>query len=111
MTNLRPDITITSEETKQLILIELTVPTEERIEISGELKKNKYTPILEEGKQKGWGVSVWAVEVGCRGFPARSMSTLLKALGHGGKERKQAMKRLGEKAEEASRAIWGWSNI
>ena len=53
VTNLRPDITITSEETKQLILIELTVPTEERIEISGELKKNKYTPILEEGKQKG----------------------------------------------------------
>ena len=48
-----PLITINSEEAKQLILIELTVPTEERIEISGELKKNKYTPILEEGKQKG----------------------------------------------------------
>ena len=111
VTNLRPDITIKSNETKQLILIELTVPTEERIEISGELKKTKYAPIVEEGRKKGWGVSVWAVEVGCRGFPARSLSTLLRALGYGGKERKQAMNKLGEKAEEASRAIWSWSNM
>ena len=110
-TSMRPDIILTSEETRQMIMIELTVPTEDRIEISGELKRTKYTPIVEEGKQNGWGISIWAVEVGCRGFPARSMSSLLKALGFQGKERKKAMKRLGEKAEEASRAIWGWSNM
>ena len=110
-TSMRPDIILTSEETRQMIMIELTVPTEDRIEISGELKRTKYTPIVEEGKQNGWGISIWAVEVGCRGFPARSMSSLLNALGFQGKERKKAMKRLGEKAEEASRAIWGWSNM
>ena len=27
------------------------------------------------------------------------------------KKKKQAMKTLGEKAEEASGAIWGWSNM
>ena len=65
-------------------MIEITVTTEERIKVSGELKKTKYSPIVEEGRQKGWRVSIWAVEVGCRGFPARSLSTLLKALGYGG---------------------------
>ena len=110
-TNMRPDIILISEEARQMIMIELTVPTEDRIEISGELKRAKYTPIVEEGKQNGWGISIWAVEVGCRGFPARSMSSLLKAMGFQGKERKKALKRLGEKAEEASRAIWGWSNM
>ena len=110
-TSLRPDIILTSEEAKQMIMIELTVPTEDRIEISGELKRAKYTPIVEEGKQNGWGVSIWAVDVGCRGFPARSMSSLLNSLGFQGRERKKAMKRLGQKAEEASRAIWVWSNM
>ena len=47
---------IMSESTTQAGLVELTVPTEERIEISAELKKAKYAPILEEGKQKGWRV-------------------------------------------------------
>ena len=47
-----------SEETNQLIMIELTVPTEELIEVSSELKKNKYDPIVEEGREKGWRVSI-----------------------------------------------------
>ena len=54
ITNLRPDITLISEETKQFIMIKLTVTTEERIEVSGELKKTKYILIVEEGRQKGW---------------------------------------------------------
>ena len=102
VTRLRPDITITYEKTRQLVMIKLTVPTEDRIEISDELKREKYTATVEEGRQRGCGVSIWAVEVGCRGFPARSMSSLLKALGYAGKERKTAMKKL---REEASRAI------
>ena len=52
-TSMRPDIILTSEETRQMIMIELTVPTEDRIEISGELKRTKYTPIVEKGKQNG----------------------------------------------------------
>ena len=51
-TNLRPDILMTSEKTKRLGIIELTVPGEERIEVLGELKRNKYQGIVEEGKAK-----------------------------------------------------------
>ena len=110
ITNLRPDILIVSQSAKQMIMVELTVPHEERIEVSGELKMSKYNPIVEEGKQKGWSISIWPVEVGCRGFPAASMAAFLRALGLTGKCRKMALKDLGEKAEEASRMIWIWSN-
>ena len=110
VTNLRPDVIIVSKSAKQMIMVELTVPHEERIEVSGELKRSKYNPIVEEGKQKGWNISIWSVEVGCRGFPANSMAAFLRALGYTGKSRKSALKNLGEKAEEASRMIWIWSN-
>ena len=48
----------------------------------------------------------WAVEIGCRGFPAVSMSRLLKELGFVGGERRKMMEKLGGLAEEASRSIW-----
>ena len=103
---MRPDIIITSLKTKQVYIIELTVPTEERIEVSGELKRTKYEVLISEGRKNGWRVRCWAVEVGCRGFPAASMSTLLREIGLAGKERKKVMEKLGSVAEEASRTIW-----
>ena len=100
-----------SESTKQLGIIELTVPSENRIEVSSELKKAKYTPLAEEAKQKGWRVRIWAVEVGCRGFPARSLTVLLRDMGYTGKERKNLVRKIGDVAEDASRSIWRWSSI
>ena len=111
VTNLRPDMILLSESTKQLGIIELTVPSENRIEVSSELKKAKYAPLAEEAKQKGWRVRIWAVEVGCKGFPARSMTVLLRDMGYTGRERKDLLRRIGETAEEASRLIWRWSSI
>ena len=86
-TNLRPDIIIVSSKSKQMGIVELTVPIEERIEISGELKRNKYEKIITEARQNGWRVRCWAVEVGCRGFPATSKSVFLKGIGYSGGER------------------------
>ena len=67
-----------SRKTKQLGIMELTVPNEDRIEVSGELKRLKYEPIAQEGRKRGWRVRIWAVEVGCKGFPAVSMSTFFE---------------------------------
>ena len=71
ITNLRPDMILVSESTHQLGIIELTVPSEHRIEESNEMKNAKYAQIVEEARQKGWRVQIWAVELGCRGFSAR----------------------------------------
>ena len=110
-TNLRPDIIIISESSKQMGIIELTVPSEERVEVSGELKRAKYETLTEAGKKNGWKVRVWAVEVGCRGFPAVSMATLLRDLGYQGNEKRKKLRQIGEAAEMASRSVWNWSHF
>ena len=110
VTNLRPDMILISKDTKQLGIIELTVPIEDRIEIAGEIKRNKYSIIEEEGKANGWGVQIWAVEIGCRGFPAKSTKRLLKQMGLNARKQKECAEKLGKIAEEASRNIWRWSH-
>ncbi|RJG08326.1 hypothetical protein D4A39_17560, partial [Alcanivorax profundi] len=46
-TNLRPDMIVISEVSKQLIMLELTVPWEERIEEANERKRAKYQELVE----------------------------------------------------------------
>ena len=111
VTNLRPDTMLISYQTKQVSFIELTVPSEDRIEVSGEIKKAKYEAIATDGRQKGWRVRIWAVEVGCRGFPASSMASFIKELGYRGKACKKALEEIGRTAEMASHSIWNWSQI
>ena len=105
-TNLRPDILLVSDSSRKMGVVELTVPSEERIELSGELKRTKYRILQEDGKKNKWDVQVWAVEVGCRGFPASSMASFLKEMGVQGGERKRMLSRMGEAAERASRSVW-----
>ena len=110
-THLRPDMLLLSRGTRRMGIIELTVPSEERIEVSSELKKMKYEGLKIEGRSNGWAVTVWAVEVGCRGFPASSLATFLKDIGIGGGERRRRLKGIGETAERASKSIWNWSRM
>ena len=56
-----------SERIKRMGIVELTVPSEEREEIAGEMER-KVERIVQDGKERGWTVRVWAVEVGCRCF-------------------------------------------
>ena len=74
--------------------------------MSGERKKDKYTPLQEQAKARGWNVTMWAVEVGCKGFPAASLGAFLKDLGIAGEERNRRQKKIGEEAEYCSRKIW-----
>ena len=110
-TNLRPDMMLISRQTKQVGFIELTVPNEDRIEVSGEMKRAKYEAIAIDGRQKGWRVRIWAVEVGCRGFPASSLTSFMKEIGYRGKEGKRVIEGIGQAAESASHSIWKWSQI
>ena len=111
VTNMRPDILLISDMTKKVGIVELTVPGEERIEVSGELKRAKYAGLQEEGRKNGWLVQIWAIEIGCRGFPAASMVTFLKDIGIKGNERRRKLSKLGEIAESASRMIWRSSHF
>ena len=72
---------VTSEKKKILRMMELTVQYEDGIEDSREAKKSKYQKIVDADESKGWKVILWAVEVGCRDFPAVSFGNYLGILG------------------------------
>ena len=110
-TLLRPDMIMYSRSSKQIAIAELTVPIEERVEISNELKRSKYAELEAAGRLNGWSVKIWAVEVGSRGFPAASMATFLKQVGCKGGERRKILKQLGSEAEQASATLWRMSHV
>lgn len=99
---LRPDIILVSEATKQLFMLELTVPWEERMEEAQERKREKYQELVEDCRRNGWKTRCMPVEVGCRGFANYSLSKAYGTLGITGENRRRAIGRNVEAAEKAS---------
>ena len=106
VTRLRPDIVMWSRSTRNLIIIELTVPWEERIEEANERKREKYQDLVDECKEKGWKTWCWPIEVGSRGFAGQSMWRMLKNLGIVENQRKRLVHKTTKAAERASRWLW-----
>jgi hypothetical protein len=90
VSKLRPDIVLWSSASKQVVLLELTVLWEERIEESYERKLEKYKPLVDTCKERGWRSWCFPVEVGCSGFPARSLWRAFGCLGVTGQARNKA---------------------
>ena len=105
-TTLRPDIVIWSENNKRLAMIELTAPWESRCEEAFERKTAKYADLLAQCRALGWNSWLFPVEVGARGFHAKSLWRLFMAFGVTGKERKRAVARMATAAERASSWLW-----
>ena len=105
-TTLRPDFEITSSATKCIILVELIVPWEDRIEESHQIKGQKYDHIVTEDIQNGWQAHCFPVEVGCTGFPAKSLSWMLRSLGLPSTKCKKAIIDIGKVAERCSKWLW-----
>ena len=74
VTSMRPDMLLLSRESKTIHIVELTVPWEDRLNISHKLKAAKYQDLqlADETCVKGWTTSLMPLEVGCRGFVATS---------------------------------------
>ncbi|XP_063062183.1 uncharacterized protein LOC134455057 [Engraulis encrasicolus] len=105
-TSLLPDIVLWSSKDQKIILVELTVPWEEGCEEAHERKAAKYQQLAQDCRDRGWQAWVFPVEIGCRGFPARSAWSFLSAIGMDEHSKKQAARRMGEEAERASCWIW-----
>lgn len=56
-----------SPAAKLVYVMKLIVPWEEGVKEAYERKKNKYTDLAAEASQNGWEISIFLVEVGCRG--------------------------------------------
>ena len=102
----RPDITIYSVITKNVIIIELTVPTEENLANAYARKKCKYQELIAECENRGWSVYYFPVEVGSRGFYNTSLSKCLASLGVPSGKRKTIMDTASKTALRTSYVIW-----
>ena len=93
-TTLRPDLILWSTETKQVLLIELTVLWEENIEVACERTLEKYQELVEQCKVNKWRTACYPIEVGCRGFAGRSVCRVLSRLGMIGEKRERPSERF-----------------
>ena len=109
-TRLRPDIVTHSGSTQQLIMVELTVPYENRKEEAHIYKREKYMNLTKELENAGYKAVVMPVEVGARGFVGSSVYDHLTKLSLCGNKRTKALKLLAEIAENSSRWIWSRRN-
>ncbi|XP_052224110.1 uncharacterized protein LOC127839765 [Dreissena polymorpha] len=105
-TTLRPDIVLWSKTAKRVILVELTVPWEERIDVAYELMKAKYQDLADVCRERGWKTWIFPVEIGCRGFPSQSVWKMFGALGAEGRVRKTTIHALDKTDERSSSWLW-----
>ena len=105
-TRLRPDIIIWSESPKMVVMVELTVPWEERMAEATERKRGKYQELVEQCQEQGWRAWCLPVEVGARGFAGGSLWRTLKTLGITGRSQKNIIDNSCQEAERSSRWLW-----
>ncbi|XP_049897834.1 uncharacterized protein LOC126388657 [Epinephelus moara] len=106
VTTLRPDMVLVSETTKQVVLLELTVPWEDRMEEAFERKRAKFEELAGECRSRGWRARCNPIEVGCRGFVGQSLIRALRILGVKGQHNRRAIKNITDAAAKASRWLW-----
>lgn len=94
-TMLRPDMILMSEATKQVVLLGLTVPWEDRMQ---ERKRSKYAPLVTECRRLGWKAHCEPIEVDCRGFAGGTLGSV------GSREARPP--RTSWKAQKGFRWLW-----
>ncbi len=104
-TDSRPDIVIWSLRLRKVILIELTCPAEEGIENASSRKQLRYADLKVIIQQNGWLPRLFAIEVGVRGFVAKSVRKCLLSLGMKNGEVNKLCKSVSLISEKCSYAI------
>ena len=102
----RPDILLISQSIKRVIMMELTCGCEENFKGAHSRKSVTYNELVEEIKRNGWGVNMFAIEVGARGYCAESVRSTLSAVGLSGRQIKDLIKKVSRTSLTASFAIW-----
>ncbi|CAJ1067319.1 putative metalloproteinase inhibitor 2-like [Xyrichtys novacula] len=95
-----------AKSTKTITVAEHNVPWEERLVTSHHLKKDKYQGLIDEAALKGWHANIFPIEVGRRGFPAKSVRYFLQRVGLESKQLKKATREIATMAESSSRWLW-----
>ena len=105
-TDQRPDIVIWSRNSKTVILIELTCPSEENIEAAQVYKESRYLELCSLASDNGWKTHSLPVEAGARGFVSRSMNVCFRKLGFTYKSASSLCKSVSGVVARCSYRIW-----
>ena len=105
-TQLRPDITIFSNNLRKVILIELTCPCKENMESWHSTKISKYLPLKIIVDSNGWCVELFTVEVGARGYCSKSFLCCVKKLGFKNTLIRNTIKKLSKSSMKCLFCIW-----
>ena len=106
MTTQRPDLVMMSDQRRKVLLVEVTVPWEDNLEHAHGRKLAKYEELRIICEECGWQCKILPVEVGTRGFIARSTVKFLSGIGLTSSSRRQTMQAAQSAAESASAWIW-----
>ena len=106
VTQLRPDVVLYSKALKRVILLELTSPCEENMNMWHMNKLNKYGPLKKVIESNQWHVDLFGIEVGARGYVSITVTSCLKRLGFPKSLIQNTVKSLGRIAMESSFCIW-----
>ena len=106
-TRIRPNIVIHSASTQQLIMVERTVPYENRMEEAHIYKREKYLNQIKKLEDAGYKAVVMPVAVGARGIIGSSVYDVLTTLSTCGNKRTKTVNLLSEITENSS--LWIWS--
>ena len=71
-----------------------------------ERRNLKYAELVAEVRERGWQAHTRPVEIGVRGFVAKSTTMFLLDFGFRGWSLKGALKELSEAAEKVSQWLW-----
>lgn len=104
----RPDILLYSNTLRMVIFGELTCPAEEGITNAQLRKQARYADTADgiRGLKHPWIVHVLTLEVGARGFVARSLYNFLKKIGFANTAARTTCKQVSEVTARCSFAIY-----
>ena len=78
VTNLRPDIVLINEVSREIVLFELTCPWEQNIDRNHAYKEGKYAPLVAD-LSRSFKVFQFSVEVAARGLITKQNKARLKS--------------------------------
>ena len=108
LTQQRPDILLYSSSTRVVIFGELTCPAEEGIAEAKIYKQARYSELADSirGLSHPWTVHVLTLEVGARGFVARSTYSFLRKIGFDSATARTTCREISEVSARCSYAIY-----
>ena len=110
-TNKRPDIIIWSQNHRTVLIIELTVPADENIVAAQIRKTARYQELSDLVKSiNNWNSKIITIEVGARGFVAKSMNSFLRSIGFSHKESSSVCKSISMIVARCSHHIFAQRN-